>query len=264
MSEILTKQENFAIILQENLDASTFTVTLNGGSIASYGQPTINAINSEAIGGLGNPFKTIQYLGLPSGANTIRFTKANDTKPMTVWGGFWWTGNTMIVHNIAHGGHTMKVLYDYRLPGEFKGNGFDAVYFQLTEMNEQGSARSANDSIIHLNNILDVYIKDTPIIVSSCPPMGKVGSGTNFYSTYATPQTQKELNSALKLNLFKRKIHFIDLFKIFETKVISRSGTLMNGDAGVYTTDGQHGNELGVNEWWLSLKKIIKNCPLKD
>lgn len=257
-------QENFAFICKEGLSQSPLTVTLNGGDISAYGLTTV--INAyAAVGHTGNPYKVVEYLGLPSGANVIRITRDATTSQSIIWGGFYWSGVTLIVQNIAHGGHTMYVLTAQHIEDEFVRNKFDAVYFEIPELNEM-SLDSIESSSERLKTILGTYFANKDVLISSCNPFGTDPTdGTpNYYETSADVFTQKELNSALKKIVLNYQLPFVDLFSLFERKTIGLGGTLENGDAGQFTTDGQHGNVLGVTEWFDMLIPALKTASIKD
>lgn len=257
--------ENFAFICKEGSAQSPLTVTLNGGSIAAYGETTI--VNTYASPGhTGNPYKVVEYLGLPAGVNTIRITRDATTSEAMIWGGFWWSGVTMIVQNIAHGGHTMVALISQHLNDELVRNKFDAVYFQITEMNEMGQQdlEASNES---LKTILEEYLFEKEVLISSCNILGTDPTdGTpNYYTSVATVNNQKEMNTSFKKIVIGNRLPFVDLFTLFERKTLGLGGTLEGGDAGLlYTTDGQHGNPLGVTEWFNMLKPALKNTVIKE
>lgn len=260
--------ENFAIIVREGASSGILNFTLNGATMPSVNGVSTYDTNYAAIGHTGNPYKIIEFHNLPAGANVIRISKDSSTTPVYVWGGFWWTGNTLVVMNTAHGGHNITDLIDNHTQDEIVRNNPDAVIQGLPEMNEMRK-RDIPASVTSLKTLLDNYLKDRDLLLMSCNILGTDPSdGTpNYYLTDATGVswafTQKELNLEFKKVVYQYKLPFIDIFKIFELKTLAKGGTLENGDAGIFwTTDGQHGNELGVSEWFNSLVPALKNTVL--
>lgn len=260
-------KENFAFICQRISGLSGLTITLNGGSIATYGPSSVTC-NIAGFGHTGNPYYTVQYLGLPAGANTIRITRDNTTSVSRIWGGFHWTGNTIVVHNISHGGHTVNDLLQNHAAGEIQDNNFDSILFELPIMNDAGRVIDAGNTIAAskaaLTNMYNNYLIGKDLLVMSCNPYGTDPSdGTpNYYTLYPG---MEEMKDGLKSIILSKALPFIDVFEVFRRKIEHRGGTLIGGQGGIYyTTDGQHGNPEGVREWWNIIKSTLDNNPIKN
>ena len=255
--------ENFAIICQKDENFGNINITLNGGSIATYGQSVIDLNRTRGnAGDTGNAYYTEEYTSLPSGVNTIRIAKDANTTEVRVWGIFYWTGNTLMVYNIARGGHSIADLYLQHIEAELKENDFDAVLYQLTLMNDVGDNIASDTSRSYLDLILKTIIPEKDIAFMSTNPMGDNGSGTNYYADNLTP-SMEETNTVLAKYLHDKNIPFIDVFRAFKQKILNRDGTLIGGEGGLwYTTDGQHPNDGGVVEWWNIIKFIFNNKPI--
>lgn len=254
--------ENFAIIFQKAPSLATFTVTLNGGSIASYGNSSVVTARTALSGEQnGNPYHIEQYLGLPAGANTIRITKSANGSTGRLWGGFWWTGNTLIVHNLGHGGHTMQELMTEHLRAEVDDNDYDAIIFEVTEINELSQTNDIDQSAVDLQTLLTNHIGATPALIMSTNILGTDPSdGTPNY--YVTLPGHKTLNTRL-IGIAKTQYPTIDVFTGFERIIVADGGSLAAGDGGDYTSDGQHPNTTGVEIWfnflYPVLRKVLKN-----
>lgn len=260
-------RENFAFICQRITGASALTITLNGGSISAYG-PTSVTCNISTFGHTGNTYYTVQYLGLPTGVNTIRIARDNTTAISRIWGGFHWTGNTMVVHNISHGGHTVNDLLQNHAAGEIGDNNFDAILFELPIMNDAARVTDAGNTIAAskaaLTTLFNSYLNNEDLLVMSCNPYGTDPSdGTpNYYTLYPG---MEEMKDGLKTVVLSRTVPFIDVFEVFKRKITNRGGTLIGGEGGLwYTTDGQHGNPEGVREWWNIIKSTLDDNPITN
>ena len=257
--------ENFAFVYQEQSGYSPLTITLNGGDISSYGQSVINP-NVSGIGHTGNPYAVSEYIGLPAGTNVIRITRDATTSTSRIWGGFYWTGNTMMVINASHGGHTLNDLLVQHIDGEVVRNKPDAILFELTIMNDAGRVIDAGNTIAAsqtaLRTILDTKIEGKDMLIMSCNPYGTdpVDGTPNYYTMYPG---MEEMKNALKQVVYERGIPFADVFEVFKRKIINRGGTLEGGQGGIwYTHDGQHGNPDGVREWWNIIKGTLNDNPI--
>lgn len=274
--------EHFAIVLRTKNGNGKINVTLNGGTIGQYENQywtekveTNTIVNSQVVPhyidrGLtqidtnignslvGNPYAVFQYNNLPAGDNTIRFTTVDETR-VDIWGGFYWSGNTCVVMNIAHGGHTTTDMINEHLEDELYNGGYDSVLFEIPEMNNL--RLSLSQSQIDIINIIG-RLRDLDInhCYTSCNPLGlSILHDTNFYSIYQNP-TQLELNNMVRNLMNTLNEPFVDLFQYFKWNIENRGGTLQGGEGGIwYTHDGQHGNEAGVKMWFDSIKKIIVN-----
>jgi len=220
-------------------------VTINGGDISSYGDATINTYHAKyQVNDAGNQFFHSQYEGMPAGANTIRITKANNTKTMTVWGVMYWTGNAVWVINAANGGKSMNALYLRYIWSQLYDNAPDAVLFEITGMNEASSGKTLNTSQKDFEyNINTINQVTDNVILFSTHPFGDNGAGTNFYQTLSEPYTLKETYQRIQRVIYRRNLSYIDIFGRFETLIIDAGGTLWGGEGGLtYTSDGQHPN----------------------
>lgn len=258
--------KNFALVYQEQNGYSPLTVTLNGGDISAYGATTI-VTSFAGLGHTGNPYATSQYLNLPAGANVIRVTRDNTSSPSFIWGGFHWTGNTLMVINASHGGHTLNNLLVNHIDAEVVGNKPDAILFELTLMNDAARMTDAGNTIANsqaaLTTILTNKMNGKDLLIMTTPPYGTDPSdGTpNYYTAFPG---MEEMKNGLKEVCISKQKATIDIFEVFKRKVENRGGTLIGGQAGIwYTTDGQHGNPAGVLEWWNIIKNTITDNPLK-
>ena len=259
-------KENFAIIVREYVGMGKMLFSLNGSAMPiGNGIATFDSASDR--GETGNPYKTIEFKNLPAGANTIRISKEANTLPIYIWGGFYWSGNTVIVQNVAHGGHTMYALYLQHFQGEVATNNFDAIMFQITLMNEVG-LQNIETSKTYLKLYLD-YLKNKDSFITSCNVMGNnAGKTVNFFiengSNIPWVTRQNIFAEVLKNIVYQYKLPYLDLYKIADAKIKAMGGTAENGDGSVFTTDGQHGNELGTLEWFNSVKAILKDTVIKN
>lgn len=245
--------ENAALIFHaddvefgQNYD-DVIAVTLNGGSIAAYGDATINTSRvKDHVDDFGNQYFHSQYLGLPSGANTIRITKSATTKTMMVWGVMYWTGNTVWFMNLSLSGYSMRNLYESRVQSVLVENEIDTLFFEITGMNEASNDEPLNTSqkfFEYINNLSRQFSEN--ILLYGTHPFGDNGAGTNYYTLYSVPNTLKEIYNREKHVAYRQSYIYLDVFKRFESRIIADGGTLEGGEGGLtYTTDGQHPNEL--------------------
>lgn len=257
-------QENFALIFQKRPNQGVVDVTLNSGSIAAYGADEIDLARANTgSGDNGNPYFTVEYAGLPVGNNTIRISKRSDNNEVRIWGGFYWTGNTMMVYNVAHGGHTMSALTNQgHLQAEVAENDFDAILFELTVMNEMSAGRTIQQSKDDLQFIIDTYFAGKDYCLMTPFPFGDNGAGTNYYPLYLDPSMEDTCNG-LRETAYANSSPFINVFDIWKKKIGNRGGTLLGGETGLwYTTDGQHPNESGAREWFNVIRFAMADKPI--
>lgn len=250
-------KENFAFICRIGTASGSIEAYLNG---VLY--KTIDTLKANA-GHTGNPYKTVEILGLPSGqANTIEIrAKASNTNSIYLWGGFYWSGNTLMVYNTGHGGHNLQQLIDNHLDDEVVDNNFDAILFEHTLMNDTArmadSGTTLSQSIAALKTILDNKIKGKDLLMMSCQPYGIDPQVTsrNYYAQYPGMEGVKD---SLKQVVFDYKLPYIDVFDVFKKKVQNRGGTLAGGESGLwYTWDGQHQSEFGMEVFWNIIKPVF-------
>lgn len=259
--------ENFALIAHKSDGFGVINITLDGGSIAAFGASSIDLDRPTVIAGdIGNPYHTEQYIGLPTGGGSkvIRISKLANADEVRVWGGFYWSGNTLVVHNIAHGGHTLAQLTDQHLQAELVENDFDAVLFQLTTMNDVGDNVPVNQTLADMNFINENIINGKDKMWMTTNPFGDDGLGTNFYPLSLDP-SMEETGEACMNKLNGVGIPYVDVFQMFKNKIENRGGTLLGGEGGLfYTTDGQHPTEDGAREWFNLIKPHLSNKPYQD
>lgn len=261
-------QENFAFICQKMPDQGVVTIALNGGSIAAYGPISVNLAraNTNAADN-GNPYFTVVYSGLPAGANTIRISKQADTTEVRLWGGFYWTGSTIVLHCVAHGGHTMSALISQgHMQAEVLENDFDAILFETTVMNEMSQGKTVQQSKDDLQAIINSYFIGKDFAIMNPFPFGLDGvggTGYNYYTEFTDP-TMEETCNGLRDICYKNSVPFVNVFNIFRKKIENRGGTLEGGEGGLwYTTDGNHPNEAGAREWFNVIRFIFENKPIR-
>ena len=277
--------ENFALICRTKSGYGSLKVTLNGGGVGKFANPyytdkvaSNNVVNSSVVPQFinigediidlnqgitpnGNPYHIVEFHNLPSGTNVIRFTTTSNAR-CDVWGGFYWHGNTMVVMNLAHGGHTTSNLLSEHLEDELFSERYDAVMFEVTEMNNL--RMSISETLSDLGIIINRFkMLNLDYCITSCNPLGlSIEHDTNFYSEYANP-TMLQLNDKVRAFCYNKKVPFVDIFTYFHRNIISRGGSLESGEGGLwYTWDGQHGNEQGVKMWFDCLLDILSNKPL--
>ena len=257
-------QENFAFICQKRENLGVINITLNAGSIAAYGNTSVDLDRTpDSIVDFGNTYHTELYTGLPSGINTIRIAKEANVEEVRIWGGFYWSGNTLVVHNVAQGGHTMENLINNHLNALVVENDFDAILMEIPVMNEAGGGRTLAESLADLQNIVNNYFTGKDMCFMSCNPFGDNGAGTNYYTTYPDPDME-DYTDTYRPYLYQNSIPFVDVFHYFKLKIENRGGTLVGGEGGLYyTDDGQHPNTDGCLEWMNLIKFIFANKPIK-
>ena len=279
--------EHFALVCRTKAGYGALNVTLNGESVGTYINPyytskvsTNSVVNSSVVpqniergpsqinlnrgvSPTGNPYHIVEFNNLPAGNNVLRFTTATADR-CDVWGGFYWTGNTLVVMNIAHGGHTTTDLINQHLEDELYNGEYDACIFEVTEMNNlrltldqtEADLKAITSRLKSLN--LD-------FVWTSCNPLGlSIEHDTNFYTTYLSP-SQEMVNERTRNVLFNLSVGFLDIFQYFKFDIINRGGTLLGGEGALwYTWDGQHGNADGVRHWFDYLKKLFIGKPIRE
>lgn len=254
--------DNFALFYRIGTTSGTMSVYLNN---VLY--QTINT-NKTTAGHTGNPYKILAIELNINQANTIRIEYSNvSANPIYVWGGFYWAGKTIIVINAGHGGHTLQNLIDNHIDDEVVDNTPDVILFELTLMNDAGRMTDAGNTIQNsvnaLKTILYNKINGKDVIVMSCQPYGTdpVDGTPNYYINYPG---MEEMKDALKNVVHEAGLPYIGVFEFFKTKIINNKGTLAGGQGGIlYTTDGQHQNELGSTEYWNMIKPLLSLTPIK-
>lgn len=245
--------ENFAILCRKSTTAGSLNVTIDGSAVA-VGNP-----NPTLTSAFNNSFHVEQYIGISPVGNKVLQIQSVGTNH--VWGIMYWSGNTLMVTNIARGGHDMGMLKNY-WNAEFVQNNPDAIIFEIPELNQlRGTVEAGLLDLEYFVN--ELKWKDHCFM--SCNALGTDPSdGTpNYWDSYLDPN-QRDFNDAFRNLLFKAGEPFIDVFHAFELKVLNRGGTLENGDCGLwYTHDGQHGNEAGQREWWNIIRYVFENKPVR-
>ena len=227
-----------------------------------------NAIDlDKGISAWGNPYAIFEYNNLPSGqANVIRFT-ADSATEVDIWGGFYWSGNTMVIMNIAHGGHDTSMLVQQHLPDELYTAGYDAVLFEVPEMNNMrlSLAQTESDLVDIVQTLENLGIDKC---FTSCNMLGmSIIYDVNFYVSdlEGNPhdKTQLQINDLVRKVMAENGQAFVDLFQYFRWHVENNGGTLEGGQGGLlYSWDGQHPNIEGCTIWVEGLKKVIDNTPI--
>lgn len=252
--------ENFALVYQVAQNRGDIEVYLN-----NVLHTTLNSSKATA-GHTGNPYKVLELLGLPDQDNTIKIVaKSSNTNNVSIWGAFYWTGNTLVVMNTGHGGHTIRQLLDNHIQDEVVDNNFDAILFEHTLMNDTARISDAGNSIGQSVSALKDFIelfKTKDLVMMGCQPYGLTQNGlTNYYTSYPG---MLEMKNALKQVVFENGLPYIDIFELFKRKIEAKGGTLVGGQGGTwYTHDGQHQNELGMEIYWEFIKSVITQIPLK-
>lgn len=205
----------------------------------------------------GNPYAIYQWNNLPAGDNEIQITAISGR--IDIWGCFWWSGNTMVVINCAHGGHTNEDL-DHHYPDELYGIDYDLVFYEVPEMN---NLRLSLERIETAIKKVYTNLDKQDVVYTSCQALGlSIVHNTNFYASYTNP-TQRQINDLVREIMFHNQKPFIDLFTYYEILTKQRGGTVEHGDVGLYFTwDGQHGNEIGVEIWSDILISLAKTKPI--
>lgn len=245
--------ESIGLILREASGCASVDFSLNGGSIAAYGPSSFDTDYAN-VGHTGNPYRILEWHDVPtSGSNTFTLTKDNTSDPLYVWGAIFWTGNTVILINMSHGGHTLGDILAQHWADEYVRNNWDFTIFQLTELNDT-RVNNLPQSVANLKTMLDVIqLKDC--ITMSCIPFG----GELFSTTYPG---QRLFNEAFKKEILDRKLPFIDNFTLFERAIISMGRTPEDGGAEVFQWDKQHYNNKGHDFQDAPLQTIYKRTPI--
>lgn len=258
-------KENFAVVCQQDTGFGSLDITLNGGDISTYGLSTI-ILDRDRVSSsdLGNPYYTVEYHGLPAGVNTVRIAKQADTKECRIWGGFYWSGNTLVLHNIAHGGHALTDLITNHLDAELLGNDFDAILFEIPIMNEMSHGRSLSQTVTDLSTVVDDYLVGKDVMFMTPNPFGLNSSGTNYYANFNEPSMEDSVNACTTF-LTSVGVPYINVFDMFKGKISNRGGSLAGGEGGSwYTTDGQHPNPDGCREWFNLIRPHLNNKPFNS
>ena len=273
--------EHFALICRQMKNGGTLNVTLNGSAVGTYPNPYYTSavagnsvittdvvpenlpigpqsIDLTGTTANGNFYHIVQFNNLPSGqANTIRFETASSAQ-CDIWGGFYWTGNSCVVMNLGHGGHTTSQLISW-MTDEVYNEDYDAILFEVPEMNNlRLSLAQTKADLTNISNHLRSM--DVDHCFTSCNILGiSISADTNYYADNLSP-SQLEVNDTVRQLLYEMGEPFIDIFQYFRWHTERRGGTLLGGQAGLwYTHDGQHGNPEGVKLWFDCLKKVIVN-----
>ena len=290
--------EHFALIANKKTGMGVLNVTINGNlpSTIKYTNPVLvgnpqktqqeletliennSVVNSSVVplqlpcgndtinlaadaGNVGNPYEIYEFHNLPSGqANVIRFTTASATE-CDVWGGFYWSGNTMVIMDIARGGHTSTQLLQYA-PDQLYNVQYDALMWEFPEMNDLRLTLAQSEANFR-SMISSLRVKGIDFVFTSCNPLGlSIVHDTNFYAEYTSP-TQEDINDKIRSVANELRVPFIDLFKYFEWNIVNKGGNLAGGEGGLwFTWDGQHGNPDGVRLWFEALKKVFEKSPI--
>jgi hypothetical protein len=272
--------EHFALVCRQMSGGGTLNVTINGQAPSTYPNPYydsrvetntivtadvvpptlpigVSAIDLTSTSSRGNFYHIVQFNNLPSGqANVIKFETASAAQ-CDIWGGFYWSGNTCVVMNLGHGGHTSSELISKWMTAEVYNENYDAILFEVPEMNN--TRLSIDQTKADITSISDrLRGMNVDHCFTSCNILGlSIVHDTNFYDT---SPTQLEINDAVRELLSSLGEPFIDIFQYFRWHTERRGGTLAGGQAGLwYTEDGQHGNPAGVKLWFDCLKKAILN-----
>ena len=278
--------ENFALICRTLKDNGTIGVSINGALPGTYLNPLwvekcgTNAVVNESLvphylpiapatidtdKGVslnGNPYHTVLFHNLPIGQpNVIRLSRVSSV--CDIWGGAYWSGNTLMVMNIAHGGHSTSDLIAEHLEDELYNADYDAVLFELPEMNN--TRLSLDQTLADLQVInTEIENKGLDVCYMSCNPLGlSITSDTNYYADLQDP-TQKQINDLVRNFYYETRKPFIDIFEYFRQKIEAKGGTLENGEGGLwYTHDGQHQSEAGMREYWNLIRFLFENKPIR-
>jgi lysophospholipase L1-like esterase len=272
--------EHFALVCRQMSGGGILNVTINGQTPSTYPNPYydsrvetntivtadvvpptlpigVSAIDLTSTSSRGNFYHIVQFNNLPSGQdNVIKFETASAAQ-CDIWGGFYWSGNTCVVMNLGHGGHTSSELISKWMTAEVYNENYDAILFEIPEMNN--TRLSIDQTKADITSISDrLRGMNVDHCFTSCNILGlSIVHDTNFYNT---SPTQLEINDAVRELLSSLGEPFIDIFQYFRWHTERRGGTLAGGQAGLwYTEDGQHGNPAGVKLWFDCLKKVILN-----
>lgn len=252
--------ENFALVMHADQGRGTVDVTLNSGSIAAYGPPEIDTARTRLhASDIGNPYKITEYHGLPAGPNVIRVTKRNDYKDVYLWGCAWWSGATVAVFNVAHGGHTLKDYENQHLQAEVMEAAPHAVVFQPMIMNEispnTGAGHSVAETLADLDSFLDA-LGDVDILCVTPPAWGTnpQNPSVNYYAAFTNPDMET-VNDAVVARIVERGLPCVDGFTLAKRRLGHQGATLLSGAAGSATTDGQH--PVDGSEWARDAFKFV-------
>lgn len=268
--------ENFALICRQKDSYGSLNVTINGSAPGTYPNPywdakvlTNTVVNSSVVPQFldigpavidldkpgssiqGNPYYIVEFNNLPTGQpNVIRFTVASNVR-CDVWGGFYWSGQTLVCMNIAHGGHTTTDLLNDHLQDELFDANYDMIIFEIPEMNNQRLTLLQTES--DLNTIINI-LKGKNVVYTSCYPWGlSITYDVNMWTFYTNPNLL-EVNNLVRNVITSQDEAFIDIFDYFQQLIEARGGSLPTGETGLwYTHDGQHGNIDGCREWFNAL-----------
>lgn len=256
--------ENFAFVVRKGTNSGVLEIYLNDTLIQ-----TVDTLKAGA-GHTGNPYFVIEVLDMPIGqVNNVKVvSKGTNTNPVYVWGGFYWTGTTMIMMNVAHADHSLKQLLDEKhIDDEVVDNNFDFLLFELPIMNDAADITllgyTLEASAVQLRTILDTKIKGKDTLFFSCQPYGLNPNdlSQNFMTMYPQFIPMKD---TLKKVLFDNKKSYRGVTETFVQKIINKGGTIATGEGGLYYTwDGMHQNEAGMLEFWNILKAVLANNPVK-
>lgn len=245
---------------------SAVAITLNAGSIAAYGDSTIDETALDDVGdedSKGYGLNLAIYEGLPSGVNTIRLTKSNDALNFHLWGVLYWSGNSMVLLNNAYNGQTIEDLSAQSFQHTLV-NTFDLGLMQLPNQNNSSKDLELYNQAAALCRFLNNagYPLDKTLLYGT-NPFGILPSvpTTNYYALNTTPNFKDCTELDMKL-LGYFGVNYIDVFRYFETDIISRGGTLEGGEAGnYYTDDGQHPNDDGADAFDTFLVDKLSAIP---
>ncbi len=288
-----TGSENFALICRQKAGSGKLNVTLNGGAIGSYANPYYDAkvltnvnvttaqvpaflprglsqidLNKTGSSTVGNPYHIVEFKNLPPNQdNVLRFTMNSNTS-CDVWGGFYWSGSTMVAMNIGHGGHTTTDLLTEHLQDELFDEIYDHIIFEIPEMNNV--RLSLVQSETDIRSIITT-LKGRDVVYTSCNMYGlSITYDVNMWPYYtpggggATATSIDLLNEKVNEIMADEKEAFIDIYDHFVKLIAARGGSLTGGEVGLwYTHDGQHGNEAGCREWFNVLYKNWMNLHFK-
>lgn len=243
---------NFAFICMRDANFDTLTVTLNGGSIAAYGNSTVNCNRTRLTANeIGNPYHTEQYIGLPAGDNVIRIAKGNNTNVAAIWGGFYWNGNTLMVYNVAHGGKTFRRLYNDFMTGDITENNADAIVFEMPIINELSQADAYDNSFSYFRNIINNTFAGKDYLLFDPHPIGiSPITEENSYLNYSNPNMEQTC-WVMRSYIYQKDLPYINIFQYFKEYIESLGYTIEGGQSGtLFTSDGVHLNTAGNDKMW--------------
>jgi len=268
-----TKLDSASIVLGDTVTAFSLIVYRNDSlsttyftdSLLVYVNDTLYSVNSTYHADYnsadrGNPYWLITFDSLSTAITKwVRIVNGGYNEIVALWGIAYWDGNGFMLFNSAHGGHTMAELISHgHFQAQVLDNNPDAVLLEIPLMNETAHTTSPL-SVQSLITICD-SLKNKDVAFMSTNPMGKVGAGTNYYTLYPG---QEARNDSLRAIVIQKGKPYIDVFHYFKLKTANRGGTLDNGDAGFWTSDGQHPNTAGALEWFNFIKSaFLINKPI--